>query len=527
MIIPKAVLYVRVSSEEQVEGYSIDGQLDALRERCCLNKIPIIKEYVDAGRSAKSIKGREALQKLLADAERGEFQFVYVWKLNRLARNMQDLLYMLNIFNKNNVSIESLTEEIKTDSAMGNFIVQMLGATAELERGQICENVQLGVQERNRQGRWNSGNMVLGYSWHRQPKLGQPQLEIVAEEADLVRHIFQLYADGLGLKAITNRLNREGFRTKKGLSFGIAAVRGILTNPNYIGKIRIGTSLRRSKPGIEVQLADGEQEPIVSQELWDKVQSRYRKNSRPPSKAINRPFPLTGMLKCPECGNSMIAAHTKNYNKNGTIRQNYYYICSRYSNNGAAACRTNAIRADDIEEWFFRKIRGLITTPRLLQQIAAAVNAKKDADRKPLELERKRLEKELADFENRQQRCFELFEDGHIDQRGFLERLTELKEKQMEMQADINEIQQKLSNRQMEFVQPESIRNALKQFQNMLLTAPMEQQKQLLRSLFDKISLPHDRDISKAVIHGSEQLQQLQLTGQMEEKQWKTNNKLA
>lgn len=160
-------LYVRVSSEEQVEGYSIDGQLDVLREYCRIHNLPIFNEYVDAGKSAKSIKGRQALQELLVDAEKGRFQIVLFWKLNRLARNQKDLLQMLKIFNKNNVSAQSMTEDIKTDSAMGNFIIQMLGATAELERGQICENVKLSIHERNRQGRWNSGNMVLGYQWHK------------------------------------------------------------------------------------------------------------------------------------------------------------------------------------------------------------------------------------------------------------------------------------------------------------------------------------------------------------------------
>ncbi|WP_372814273.1 recombinase family protein [Paenibacillus sp.] len=527
MTITKAALYIRVSSEEQVEGYSIEGQLEGLRERCLQHDLSIFKEYVDAGKSAKSIKGRKALQELLVDAERGQFQIVLVWKLNRLARNLKDLLHMLNVFNKNNVSIESMTEEIKTDSAMGNFIVQMLGATAELERGQICENVQLGIQERNRQGRWNSGNMVLGYRWHQQPKPGQPQLEVVAEEAKIVWHIFNLYADGLGLKAITNRLNAEGFRTKKGLSFSIAAVRGILTNPNYIGKIRIGTSLRRSNPGAEVQLVDGEHDPLISQALWDKVQSRYEKHSRQSTKTVNRHFPLTRLLKCPECGYSMIAAHTKNKNKNGTIRQNYYYVCSHYTNKGASACRSNHVRADDIEQWFFRQIQELVMSPRLLRQIVAAVNRKRDIDRKPLELERKRLKKELADFEKRQQRCFELFEEGLIDHIDFAGRLSELKEQQTVLQSAINEVEQKLSNPQIDLLHIDSIQSSLKQFQNMFRMASMKQQKQLLRSLFDKITLSHDRDISKAVIYGSNQLQQLQLTGQMEEEQWKTNNKLA
>lgn len=519
---PKAALYIRVSSDEQVFGFSIEAQLDALQVHCRQHNIPISKCYVEEGKSAKSIKGRPVLQQLLTDAQQSQFQVVLVWKISRLARNLNDLLQILEHFNKYNVGFQSLTEDIQTDSTMGQLMVQVIGATAELERNQICENVKLGIDERNRKGQWNSGNMVLGYQWHKSPQQGQSQLEVVRSEAQLVQHIFQMYADGLGLKAITNRLNATGYKTKKGLSFGIAAVRGILTNPNYIGKIRIGTSKKRIKADEVVQCVDGEHEPIIPQDLWDKVQSRYRKCSRPPTKTIKRHFPLTGLLKCPECGYSMTAAHTKNYNKNGTIRKNYYYVCSLYTNKGASACHTNAIRADDVEQWFFQQIQELVISPVVLRQIVAAVNLKRDIERMPLEHERKKLEKELAAFEKRQQRCFELFEEGHIDHIDFAGRLTELKEQQTIQQSTLKEIEQKLSNPQIDFLHTDSIQNALKQFQNMFRIATTEKQKQLLRSLFDKIILPHDRDISKSVIHGSNQLQQLQLTGQTEEEQWKT-----
>jgi len=135
----------------------------------------------------------------------------------------------------------------------------------------------------------------------------------------------------------------------------------------------------------------------------------------------------------------------------------------------------------------------------------------------PLEHERKRLEKELAAFEKRQQRCFELFEDGHIDHMDFVGRLTEMKEQQTVQQSSLIEVAQKLWNPQVNLLHTDSIRNALKQFQKMFQLATSGKQKQLLRSLFNKIILPQDRDISKAVIHGSNQLQQLQLSGQIEE----------
>lgn len=224
-MVSTVALYIRVSTDEQVDGYSIDGQMDMLKAFCRRHNLTLYKAYIDAGKSAKSIQGRPLLQQLLVDAQQGCFQNVLVWKLNRLSRNHSDLLHMVKILNKSNVGIKSVTEDINTDTTMGSFVVQVLSAIAELEREQICDNVRLAVQERNRQGCWNSGNMVLGYRWHKNPDPGQQQLEVVEPEAELVRTIFTMYADGLGYKAITKRLNAAGYLTKKGLAFGIAGVR--------------------------------------------------------------------------------------------------------------------------------------------------------------------------------------------------------------------------------------------------------------------------------------------------------------
>lgn len=154
------------------------------------------------------------------------------------------------------------------------------------------------------------------------------------------------------------------------------------------------------------------------------------------------------------------------------------------------------------------------------------MNAKRNTDRKPLEDERRRLEKEIATFEHRQQRCFELYEDGHIDRNSFIERLNELKEQKAVLQAELKEIKEKLSDPLTESVDAERIRSALLQFRKLLQTAPIKQQRRLLRGLFDKITLPPDRNIQKAVIHCSTALQHLQLSD-MGEETWKTNNKLA
>jgi site-specific DNA recombinase len=265
-------LYIRVSTEEQLKGFSIEGQLEALHANSKEHKLEVFKAYVDAGFSGGSIEGRPSLKELLKDAQKGCFQTVICWKLNRLSRNLNDLLTMLELFKRHNITFKSLTEQFDSNNPMGQFVTQMMGSVAELERKQISQNVRLAVKERNRQGKWNAANIVLGYDWISEADNKLSHTVINLQEAALVQHIFEQYAQGYGLKAITNQLNQINAHTKKGKAFGIAAVRSIIKNVNYLGMIRCGVN----------EVIQGQQEPIISTALWEKVQSTLSNRSHPP-----------------------------------------------------------------------------------------------------------------------------------------------------------------------------------------------------------------------------------------------------
>lgn len=126
-------IYARVSTEEQAEeGYSIQAQLDTLRQYAKQNRYIVSKEYKDEGISGKSIQKRPQLQQLLRDAKQGLFQEVIVWKINRISRNQLDLLTIVDELQKHGVSFRSYTENFETETPMGRFALQMMGSVAEL-----------------------------------------------------------------------------------------------------------------------------------------------------------------------------------------------------------------------------------------------------------------------------------------------------------------------------------------------------------------------------------------------------------
>lgn len=156
-------IYSRVSTSEQAEeGYSIDEQERLLTEWCKKMNYEIYKCYSDRGISGKSIKGRPAMQELLKDAQEGKFNIVITWKISRIARDMLNLLEIIDILNRRGIAFRSYSEQFETETPMGKFSLHMMGAVAELERNTISQNVKMGCLARARDGRWG-GNRVLGY----------------------------------------------------------------------------------------------------------------------------------------------------------------------------------------------------------------------------------------------------------------------------------------------------------------------------------------------------------------------------
>lgn len=516
----KAALYARVSLEEQANhGFSIDGQIEALHQYCRLNQFEVYDIYVDAGASGRTTQGRPQLERMLADAEQQRYDVALIWRISRLSRNFTDLLAIVETFKQNGIVLRSMTEQFDSDTALGGFVLQMMGTAAELERVNIAENVKISSRERSRQGKWNAGNNVLGYRWIPNPGRGNGHVEVVPQEAAVVRQIFELYATSrLGLKAITNRLNRDGHRTKKGNPFSILAVRGILHNRNYIGHIRYnGTENRRTRGAVDVEWSLGEHKPIVSDELWNKAHAVYASRTRPVHRKTSRLFPLSGLLKCPQCGSGMIAGRTQSQRKNGTYRVNHYYVCGSYSAKGSIACKGNHVRADDIETHFYRKLQFILNTPALVDGIAKAAAAKQDVARAPLFQRMKEIDRELSQLENQQKQLFTHFENGKIQKEGLVEALDSIKLRRHELCLARNNTELELTSYKAPVFSSETIQAALERLREIMQSEPGDKQKKLLRVLIKKITLPSDRSLSDLTIHGTDAFLNLKFTNQQEE----------
>ena len=274
----KVAIYCRVSTTEQAEeGYSIDEQNIKIREYCEREGHEIYNLYEDRGISGKNITNRPGIKQLLQDATENKFDLVIVWKLNRISRKLLDILNIVELLNKHNIAFRSLTENFETETPSGKLQLNIMGAIGEFERETIAENVKMGLLARAKEGRWNGG-VVLGYDLVELNNEGKKRkntvLKINEKEANTVRRIFELYSQGHGYKAVVNRINKEGHKTKRNGEFAVSTVKEILQNPVYIGKIRYNvrqdwSKKRRNNINANPILSDGIHEPIIDVETWE------------------------------------------------------------------------------------------------------------------------------------------------------------------------------------------------------------------------------------------------------------------
>ena len=184
----KTGIYIRVSTEEQAkEGFSIKAQKEKLTTYSKLNNWNNITYYIDDGLSGKNINERPNIIKLINDVKNRNINNVLVYKLDRLTRSVKDLINLIEIFEINNCSFNSITEKLDTSTAVGRMFIKIIGTFAEFERENLAERISLGYEQKTKEGNYTNTNGVYGYDYIK------GTLVINELEKELVNRIYNLY----------------------------------------------------------------------------------------------------------------------------------------------------------------------------------------------------------------------------------------------------------------------------------------------------------------------------------------------
>ena len=291
-----AAIYCRVSTEDQAipDRPSLQQQEERCRAQCLAKEWDVCEVFIDITSGAKWERPR--LQRLLEAAEHKQFSHVVFLAIDRLGRDLRDLLNIAEQLRASDVSIVSVKETFDTADASGRLFFQLLGAFAEFERNRINERMSAGRIGKVRQGKYLASKVPYGY---KRSKDGTT-LEIDEEQAKVVRDIFDWYTrGGLGMRAIANRLNELGVPSTRRATkhhdlnpWQYNAIDKILKSPRYIG--------RNTYSGVEMTC------PAIIEELtFQTAQYMFQRNRTRSTGNTQRTYLLQHVLFCGVCGGKM------------------------------------------------------------------------------------------------------------------------------------------------------------------------------------------------------------------------------
>lgn len=365
-----AVGYTRYSTDRQSEN-STAYQINAITQYCKKNNINLLRFYSDEEFSGTNTD-RPAFQELIHAAKHKLFDAVIVYDISRGSRDVSDWFHFRKEMGRLNISVISATQSLGDFDDPNSFLVELI--TAGLGQHQVLDTrkkSRAGVAEKAKQGVFLGGYAPIGYDIINQMYV------INNAEAQIVRTIFSLYADGKSYEAILSALN--GAKGKRGRTIGKNSINSILKNERYIGVY----TWNKRKYKVMRKWAGGALNPdvvrieniipaIIDMDTWERVQSRMKDNKRKATNKAKYEYLLTGLIECESCGATYVG-HTST-NSRGI--KNRYYVCgNKYRTH---ECKSKSINADKIEEFVIMSVQNYLNTANfdeLADQIIASVNS--------------------------------------------------------------------------------------------------------------------------------------------------------
>lgn len=310
-----AAAYIRVSTDDQIE-YSPDSQLKAIRNYAKTNDMILPEEFIfiDEGISGRKADKRPAFQQMIGTAKLKPkpFDVILLWKFSRFARNREDSIVYKSMLRKQcGIDVISISEQLGEDKT-SILIEALIEAMDEYYSVNLAEEVRRGMNEKFSRGEVVS-QPPFGY------KMGDGKFIPDEINAPIVQMIFSDYLNGMGSRAIAEKLNDLGIKTTKGNSFENRTVEYILTNPVYTGKLRRSKNgrddLDRFHENIENTICvNGNHDPIIDDETFKKVQEKRFEHKRLYKKYDRQApveFMLKGLVRCSNCGATLVHSNSQ------------------------------------------------------------------------------------------------------------------------------------------------------------------------------------------------------------------------
>jgi site-specific DNA recombinase len=383
----KAVaIYARVSSEEQVQGYSIQAQLRACREWAEKHGYMIAKEYLEEGQSAfRKLEKREAMKELLGDvvSKQRAFNLIIVHKLDRLFRDTLESATTRAIFKREQVRLVSVTEPMVGSNTPEDFLMEhLIVGMNEFYSRNLSREIMKGLKQRALQGHLVfrppfgfKREIIERQNGHKRTRIISRAV-IDEKNAAIVKHIFELFDQGKGYKSIIQTLNDEGHRTEQGLRFRVYHISKILRNRAYIGVLEY--NVRQDRGHRDPFVIPGFYPPIIDEALFNRVQEKLTEAAKlwHNSYAHRTEYLLSRLVVCGGCGHHYVGTSAKS----GRV---HYYSCQSYMKRGKAACDSPLLNKVKLETAVLDHVQDQILSEDNVRKYIQLVFEQNRSEQKP------------------------------------------------------------------------------------------------------------------------------------------------
>ena len=436
----RTAVYARFSSELQQER-SIDDQFAVCRNYAIKNNLNVVSSFADRARSGSSIYGRDGLMELLSAAREKKFDVVLTEALDRLSRDQEDLAGIWKRLNFLGIELRAVHEGTADSIQIG-----LRGLMGSMFLTDLAHKVRRGLQGVIRDGR-SAGGFAFGY----RPIIGRPgELEIVEDEAVVVRRIFCDYVSGKTPRQIAHALNKEGVRPPKGKNWIASTINGnkkrhygLILNELYVGRLvwnRVkmvkdpdtGKRIPRPNPPEDWHRANALHLAIVDKELFDAAQKRKSSRSfEAPERQRRARFLLSGLLKCGYCGGGL-AMKDRDH---GRVRIH----CSVMKEAGTCSNR-KIFYMDEIEKSVLAGLRSHLKAPHLLKEFVAAYLEERQRLASDKTKRRSQTESQLAQVKRSIERLWADYENERVPVDIAGPKLYELQAQKVDIDAELAQL---------------------------------------------------------------------------------------
>jgi site-specific DNA recombinase len=474
----QAFIYCRVSSDEQASDnhYSLDNQEQKARDYCKLKDWRIVDARKDVASGKNS--DREGYKDLISSIKSGQTDCVVVYRLDRLSRNVRDIYDFLDLIKRHEVAFVSLSEGFDTTTAMGRAMLGVAAVFAQLTREKIAENVRDGLMRRAQAGLYNGGKNPFGYKYSKELRTLVP----VPEEAEIVRHVYSLFLDRRwGGDKIARYLNEENICSKFKLQWNRPQVQRILKSTIYAGKVQW-----------HGEIIEGKHEPIVSEEMYRAAQEVHLTRGSYPNRSQQSQHLLSGIAQCGYCGKKLVA-HYGTPKADGTRHLSYTHNKS-VKRGGCQAFYKAASKLETAviaEIWKMAEsdLLGKVASEELHKQMAAKAS--------PLKGRRETIISELSGMKEKFNGWADRLDRGLIDEDQFRQQNSRLLSRKQALQVELEGIDRELAGCEDVEVSFEAAKAALSQFPTVWANLEMEERRDLVRSLVEKLGVHRERAVLK------------------------------